>query len=169
MRITWCTQSICVTQLIPIRQIMNFSLRATFRLLLAHPPTSYLYTANDTLLPGSVGHSWWSVDWKQPEGWRLYCPSRASIHTLDKHFCDRNTHTHTHISEMLKVILKYELACLLSSVFSAGSLVVRKNLRTWKVAREGETESVVLHFQPKTLSVACLASEFVNFVRWSHD
>ncbi len=79
------------------------------------------------------------------------------------------THTHTHISEMLKVILKYELACLLSSVFSAGSLVVRKNLRTWKVAREGETESVVLHFQPKTLSVACLASEFASFVRWSHD
>ncbi len=53
--------------------------------------------------------------------WRLTAVlPLKSIHTHpDKHFCDRNTHTthththtHTHISEMLKVILKYELACL---------------------------------------------------------
>jgi len=76
---------------------------------------------------------------------------------------------------MLKVVLKHEFACRLSTVFSPGLLGVRINLRTWRAASWVKDSfqqqliswlNIVPHYQPKA---ACLGSEFASFVRWSHD
>lgn len=84
---------------------------------ITHSSREVLATAGEVLIENNLEADGWIAPQEHP-----YTPlMNTSL---------RGTHT----SEMLKVVLKHEFACHLSSVLSPGLLGVRRNLRTWRAA-----------------------------------